>query len=171
MVIRCWVFMGPQELSELAQGINFMLHRLDAGAQQLSQYSDDLAHELRTPINNLMGKAQVTLSCERTTEQYKDGLVSCTEELERVARIVSDMLFLAQVSHPSALALFEPVALEVEVAKVAEMCSLHERPHRLQASSHSDPGCTRNLQGYFHRPDKMETPLLWREKALSTSFT
>lgn len=71
MVIRCWVFMGPQELSELAQGINFMLHRLDAGAQQLSQYSDDLAHELRTPINNLMGKAQVTLSCERTTEQYR----------------------------------------------------------------------------------------------------
>ena len=114
----------PQELSELAQGINFMLHRLDAGVQQLSQFSDDLAHELRTPINNLMGKAQVTLSRERTTEEYKDVLVSCTEELERVARIVSDMLFLAQVSHPSALAPFESVALEAEVAKVAEMFSL-----------------------------------------------
>ncbi len=57
-------------------------------------------------------------------EEYKDVLVSCTEELERVARIVSDMLFLAQVSHPSALAPFESVALEVEVTKVAEMFSL-----------------------------------------------
>jgi two-component system heavy metal sensor histidine kinase CusS len=114
----------PQELSELAQGINFMLHRLDAGVQQLSQFSDDLAHELRTPINNLMGKAQVTLSRERTSEEYQDVLVSCTEELERVARIVSDMLFLAQVSHPSALAPFESVALEEEAAKVAEMFSL-----------------------------------------------
>jgi len=114
----------PQELSELAQGINFMLHRLDAGVQQLSQFSDDLAHELRTPINNLMGKAQVTLSRERSVNEYKDVLVCCTEELERVARIVSDMLFLAQVSHPSALAPFESVALEEEAWKVAEMFSL-----------------------------------------------
>lgn len=62
----------PQELGELAQGINFMLHRLDSGVQQLSQFSDDLAHELRSPINNLMGKARVTLSRERTTDEYKD---------------------------------------------------------------------------------------------------
>jgi two-component system heavy metal sensor histidine kinase CusS len=114
----------PQELSELAQGINFMLHRLDGGVQQLSQFSDDLAHELRTPINNLMGKTQVTLSRERTTEEYKDVLVSCTEELERVARIVSDMLFLAQVSHPSALAPFESIALEEEALKVVDLFSL-----------------------------------------------
>jgi two-component system heavy metal sensor histidine kinase CusS len=114
----------PQELSELAHGINFMLHRLDNGVQQLSQFSDDLAHELRTPINNLMGKAQVTLSRERTTLEYKNVLVSCTEELERVARIVSDMLFLAQANHPSALAPFESIALEDEAWKVAELFSL-----------------------------------------------
>ncbi|WP_339524366.1 heavy metal sensor histidine kinase [Pseudomonas sp. EL_65y_Pfl2_R96] len=114
----------PQELSELAQGINFMLHRLDSGVQQLSQFSDDLAHELRTPINNLMGKAQVILSRERTAEEYKNVLVSCTEELERVARIVSDMLFLAQVSHPSALTPFESIALEDEALKVADLFSL-----------------------------------------------
>ncbi|WP_288097399.1 heavy metal sensor histidine kinase [Pseudomonas sp.] len=122
----------PQELSELAQGINFMLHRLDAGVQQLSQFSDDLAHELRTPINNLMGKAQVMLSRERTTEEYKDVLVSCTEELERVARIVSDMLFLAQVNHPSALAPFESVALDEEARKVAEMFSLSAQDKLIQ---------------------------------------
>ncbi|WP_223520375.1 heavy metal sensor histidine kinase [Pseudomonas sp. GL-B-19] len=114
----------PQELSELAQGINFMLHRLDNGVQQLSQFSDDLAHELRSPINNLMGKAQVTLSRERTTQEYKDILVSCTEELERVARIVSDMLFLAQVSQPAALTPFELIALEDEALKVADLFSL-----------------------------------------------
>lgn len=114
----------PQELSELAQGINVMLHRLDDGVRQLSQFSDDLAHELRAPINNLMGKAQVTLSRERSTEQYQNVLVSCIEELERVARIVSDMLFLAQASHPSAHAPFESIALEDEALKVAELFSL-----------------------------------------------
>jgi len=114
----------PQELSELAQGINVMLDRLDSGVQQLSQFSDDLAHELRTPINNLMGKAQVTLSRERSVEDYKDVLVSCTEELERVARIVSDMLFLAQASQPMAHASFEPIALEEEALRVADLFSL-----------------------------------------------
>lgn len=59
---RLSVVKMPQELSELAHGINFMLHRLDGDVQQLSQFSDDLAHELRSPITNLMGKAQVTLS-------------------------------------------------------------------------------------------------------------
>ncbi|MGE8153359.1 heavy metal sensor histidine kinase [Pseudomonas vancouverensis] len=124
----------PQELSELAQGINVMLHRLDAGVQQLSQFSDDLAHELRTPINNLMGKAQVTLSRERTAEEYKNVLASCTEELERVARIVSDMLFLAQVSHPSALASFESIALEQEALKVADLFSLSAQDKQIHLS-------------------------------------
>ncbi|WP_419709438.1 heavy metal sensor histidine kinase [Pseudomonas sp. NFX224] len=122
----------PHELSELAQGINVMLHRLDAGVQQLSQFSDDLAHELRTPINNLMGKAQVTLSRERTTEEYQNVLVSCTEELERVARIVSDMLFLAQASHPSALAPFESIALEEETLKVADLFSLSAQDKQIR---------------------------------------
>lgn len=124
----------PQELSELAQGINVMLDRLDNGVQQLSQFSDDLAHELRTPINNLMGKAQVTLSRERTAEAYKNVLVSCTEELERVARIVSDMLFLAQASNPAALTSFEPVALKEEAEKVADLFSLSAQDKRISLS-------------------------------------
>ncbi|KZN19210.1 MULTISPECIES: heavy metal sensor histidine kinase [Pseudomonas] len=124
----------PQELSELARGINFMLDRLDNGVQQLSQFSDDLAHELRSPINNLMGKAQVTLSRERPTEEYKNVLVSCTEELERVARIVSDMLFLAQASNPAALTSFESVALEEEAEKVAELFSLSAQDKRISLS-------------------------------------
>ncbi|HEF4761588.1 TPA: heavy metal sensor histidine kinase [Pseudomonas putida] len=124
----------PQELSELAQGINVMLNRLDDGVRQLSQFSDDLAHELRTPINNLMGKAQVTLSRERSVDEYKDVLVSCTEELERVARIVSDMLFLAQASHPATYASFESISLEDEVSKVAELFSLSAQEKNIDVS-------------------------------------
>ncbi|MNH94933.1 Sensor protein CzcS precursor [compost metagenome] len=124
----------PQELSELAQGINFMLHRLDNGVQQLSQFSDDLAHELRSPINNLMGKAQVTLSRERTPEEYRNVLACSIEELERLARIVSDMLFLAQVSHPAAHAPFESIALEEEALKVAELFSLAAQDKQLMLS-------------------------------------
>ncbi|UPQ81369.1 heavy metal sensor histidine kinase [Pseudomonas knackmussii] len=124
----------PQELSALAHAINFMLHRLDGGVQQLSQFSDDLAHELRSPITNLMGKAQVTLSRERPPEEYKAVLECCTEELERVTRIVTDMLFLAQVSHPASLVPFEKIALEDEARRVVDLFSISAEEKQISLS-------------------------------------
>jgi len=128
----------PKELSELAQGINFMLQRLDGGVQQLSQFSDDLAHELRAPLTNLMGKAQVTLSRERPPQEYKAVLESSTEEMERLARIVSDMLFLAQVSHPAARVSFAPVALADEARRVMELFALSAEDKQLTLSLSGD---------------------------------
>lgn len=126
----------PSELRELADGINFMLHRLDNGVQQLSQFSDDLAHELRSPITNLMGKAQVALSRERGSEEYREVLECCTEELDRVTRIVSDMLFLAHVSHPASLVQFETITLNDELQRVGDLFSLsaEEKEVRLTIS-------------------------------------
>ncbi|PSS57069.1 heavy metal sensor histidine kinase [Pseudomonas sp. BBP2017] len=111
----------PQELKELAHAMNVMLDRLDGGVQQLSQFSDDLAHELRTPIGNLMGKAQVTLSRERPVEQYKEVLEASIEELTRLSRIINDMLFLAQVSQPHAQLPLKPVNLADEAKRVSEL--------------------------------------------------
>ncbi|ARU87493.1 heavy metal sensor histidine kinase [Pseudomonas sp. M30-35] len=113
----------PTELSKLADSINIMFNRLDNGVQQLTQFSDDLAHELRTPITNLMGKAQVTLSKTRTTEAYKATLESCTEELGRISRIVTDMLFLANVTQPAALLDLETVDLNYQTGLLVELFS------------------------------------------------
>jgi len=110
----------PQELQALAHSLNVMLHRLDDGVQQLSQFSDDAAHELKTPLNNLIGKAQVTLVRERSKEQYREVLESSVEELERMDRIVSDMLFLAQTSHASPALMFEEFSLGSETRRVCD---------------------------------------------------
>ncbi|CAD2266856.1 Sensor protein CzcS [Stutzerimonas stutzeri] len=110
----------PQELQALAHSLNVMLHRLDDGVQQLSQFSDDVAHELKTPLNNLIGKAQVTLVRERSKEQYREVLESSVEELERMDRIVSDMLFLAQASHASPALKLEQLSLGSEANRVCE---------------------------------------------------
>jgi two-component system heavy metal sensor histidine kinase CusS len=111
----------PQELADLARGMNVMLDRLDGGVRQLSQFSDDLAHELRTPIGNLMGKAQVTLSRERPVEAYKEVLETSIEELTRLNRIINDMLFLAQVSQPQTQIPLKPVALADEATRVSDL--------------------------------------------------
>lgn len=111
----------PHELAELARAINVMLDRLDQGVSQLSQFSDDLAHELRTPISNLMGKAQVTLARERDGPRYREALEESVEELTRLNRIINDMLFLAQASQPQAQLSQVPLALAEEAGRVVEL--------------------------------------------------
>jgi len=121
----------PLELAELAHGINVMLDRLDRGVSQLSQFSDDLAHELRTPLSNLMGKAQVTLARERDSENYREVLEDSVEELTRLNRIINDMLFLAQVSQPQARVALKPLALADEAEQVMELFAFSAEHKRL----------------------------------------
>lgn len=87
---------APLEVREHVDAFNGMLARLEAAFQRLGDYSADIAHELRTPISNLMTQTQVALSRPRTLDEYQDILASNLEEYERIARMVSDMLFLAK---------------------------------------------------------------------------
>ena len=87
---------APLEVRDHVEALNGMLARLEAAFQRLADYSADIAHELRTPISNLMTQTQVALSRPRTAEEYQDILASNLEEYERIARMVSDMLFLAK---------------------------------------------------------------------------
>lgn len=88
----------PGELTDLAVSFNEMLQRVDKAFHRLSDYNADIAHELRTPITNLMTQTQVALSRTRTLDEYREILYSNMEEYERMAQIVGDMLFLAQTA-------------------------------------------------------------------------
>ncbi|HLR30469.1 MAG TPA: Cu(+)/Ag(+) sensor histidine kinase [Paenalcaligenes sp.] len=89
----------PRELVELAVSFNEMLGRLEDVFQRLSDFSGDIAHELRTPITNLKTQTEVALSHARSVEQYQEVLYSNLEEYERIAHIIGDMLFLAQADN------------------------------------------------------------------------
>jgi len=90
---------APAELQSLAASFNAMLDRLEHGYERLLQFSADLAHELRTPIGVLIGETQVALAHERNVGEYRGVLESNLEELERLARIAQNILFLAQADH------------------------------------------------------------------------
>lgn len=89
----------PTELKPLATAFNAMLARLDDSFRRLSEFSSDIAHELRTPISNLMTQTQVALSSARNKDEYKEVLYSSLEEYERMAQMVGDMLYLAQTDN------------------------------------------------------------------------
>ncbi|MCL5791911.1 MAG: heavy metal sensor histidine kinase [Deltaproteobacteria bacterium] len=90
----------PMELTVLASAFDDMLVRLEDSFERLSQFSADLAHELRTPINNLMGETEVTLSKIRTVDDYKQILESSMEEFSRLSRMIDNLLFLARAENP-----------------------------------------------------------------------
>ena len=98
----------PKELLSLAVAFDGMLDRLQDAFERLSQFSADLAHELRTPINNLIGEAEVALTRGRPAEEYVRVLQSALEEQGRLARMIDSMLFLAQTDQArAALSLIE----------------------------------------------------------------
>ena len=158
----------PLELRDLAESFNAMLGRLELSFRQLSEFSADLAHELRTPLTSLMLHAQVALDKPRDETELRHVLASGLEELERLSRMVNDMLFLAQADHSrmplrrevfdfseearKVLEYFQPVAddrnvrfvLEGEARASADRGMVRRAIANLVSNAvrHADPGST-----------------------------
>lgn len=122
----------PIELAELAQSLNDMLARLEEAFDRLSDFSSDIAHELRTPVSNLMTETQVALTRARTADEYRSILESNAEELDHMARMISDMLLLAKAENSLEAANCTTLSLASEVSAlfdyydaVAEEKGLH----------------------------------------------
>ena len=90
----------PYELASLALTFNKMLDGLEDSFTRISQFSADIAHDLRTPVNNIRGEAEVALARARTIEEYRDALESSLEEAVRLSDLISNLLFLARTESP-----------------------------------------------------------------------
>lgn len=110
----------PPELAEMAHSFNAMLGRLDDSFQRLSAFSADIAHELRTPLSNLLTHTQVTLTRPRPIEDYRETLHSNLEELQSMAQLVNDMLYLAKADHGLLIPKREALELTEEVDVLLE---------------------------------------------------
>ena len=90
----------PTELASLARTFNEMLDRLEDSFERISRFSADIAHDLRTPVNNIRGEAEVALARARTVDEYREVVESCLEEAVRLSELISDLLFLARADSP-----------------------------------------------------------------------
>jgi two-component system heavy metal sensor histidine kinase CusS len=110
----------PAELSTLAGTFNAMLDRMEEAFNRLSQFSSDIAHELRTPVNNLRLNVEVALSRERPAEEYRETLGSLLEEFVRLSRLIDSLLFLARTENPQTLIRREALRVDQELAAIRE---------------------------------------------------
>jgi two-component system heavy metal sensor histidine kinase CusS len=110
----------PAELSRLAGTFNEMLDRLEEAFGRLSRFSADIAHELRTPVNNLRGEVEVALGKPRSPHEYREILGSSLEECGRLARLIDSLLFLARAESPQTEIKREAVNVGQELEAVRE---------------------------------------------------
>lgn len=111
----------PIELRTLASHFDAMLERLERSFDQLSRFSADIAHELRGPVNNLVGATDLMLARERTVDEYRELLGSNLEELDRLARMIDSMLFMARVESHHIRLVLQPLDAAHEMQAVAAL--------------------------------------------------
>lgn len=110
----------PIELEQLVISFNHMIARIEDVFTRQANFSADIAHEIRTPITNLVTQTEIALSQPRSVKELEDVLYSGLEEYNRMAKMVSDMLFLAQADNHQLMP--ERIALDLrgEVIRVFE---------------------------------------------------
>ncbi len=109
-----------EELLPWIEQFNALMARLEQSYAQLEGFNADVAHELRTPLANLMGQTEVALSRERPVDEVRDTLVSNLEEMQRLSAMINDMLFLSQADRGAVARRGEPVSLAVMALQVVE---------------------------------------------------
>ena len=109
---------APDELQGLVNAFNQMLERVEGAFHRLSNYSADIAHEMRTPITKLKTQTEVALTGEHDPQSYREVLYSSLEEYEQLASMISDMLFLAKSENGLMQLNRQPFSLAEEVQNI-----------------------------------------------------
>ncbi|MDQ7982121.1 heavy metal sensor histidine kinase [Paraburkholderia sp. SARCC-3016] len=110
---------GAGELQDLGRAFNGMLARLDESFTRLAQFSSNLAHDLRTPLTNLLAHAQVVLSRQRSAAEYREVIETSVDEYQRLSRMIDDMLFLARADSTQSAVTMRMFDAFAEASRVA----------------------------------------------------
>ncbi|PZP91371.1 MAG: two-component sensor histidine kinase [Variovorax paradoxus] len=110
----------PAELQPLVQQFNALLNRLAVNYKQMESFNADVAHELNTPLATMISGSQLALRQEADASELKDLMSSHLEELNRLAQIVADMLFLSRAHRGSGARRVYVPSLASLVAEVGE---------------------------------------------------
>jgi two-component system heavy metal sensor histidine kinase CusS len=128
----------PPELRLQGIAYNAMVERIENAFRRMEAFASDIAHELRTPINNLLLNSQIALSRQRTADDYRATLERNMEEFERLSRMVDNMLFLARVDNARLALRRESVSLRAEAEKVTSFFEAVADEKEVRIETHGD---------------------------------
>jgi len=109
-----------RELTELANAFNTMMDRVELAFEEQLRFTDDAAHQLRTPLTVLRGELELALKHARSSDEYERVLESNLEEVERMVRLVGRMLDLARLEAGKVEVATEPVRIDAVLRELAD---------------------------------------------------
>lgn len=141
----------PEELGELVEKINGTLARLEEAFNRLGCMASELAHELRTPLQNLRGEVEAIILAPKGAEASREALGSVLEECDRLARLIEQMLFLARSENPSVVIERKPVQVLALLQSVAEFFEAEAEEVQVDLRVEVDSGLELNGDGSLLR--------------------
>ncbi len=115
---------SADEIGRLTNTFNNMIDRLETSFRQIRQFSSDASHELRTPLTVMKGETELALRRPREIDDYKIVLESNLEEIDRMTRIVDELLFLSRADMGEVKMEHLPVPLDALVEDLHRQASL-----------------------------------------------
>src|SRR5579872_1276783 len=109
------------ELDRLAEGLNEMLGRIAVLMEGLREVSDNIAHDLRTPLTRLRNHAEAALAFGGDAAAYRQALEKTIEESDGLIRIFNALLLIARAEAGGDLGPLEPVDVGEAARSVAEL--------------------------------------------------
>lgn len=121
----------PIELRTLAEAYNAMMDKLEYNFDSLSRFSDDIAHELRTPLATLSTQTQVMLSKPRDSSEYIEQLHHQHDTLEQLSNLINNMLLLAKTQKGLYNSQLKPVNIDALIDKLIDYWELMAEDRRI----------------------------------------
>lgn len=130
------------EIGRLVETFNEMIGRLEASFEGMRRFTADASHELRSPLANIKGTVEVSLGEPRDAGEYQMALQSVGEEVERLQRIVEDLLVLARADAGRLSLDREPVRLDVLAHDIVDSFGERASMAGVRLTVEADPATT-----------------------------
>lgn len=109
------------EIEDLVSTFNFMLNKLDDSFSKIKRFSNDVSHELKTPLTVIRGEIELGLRKDRTNNEYKDILNSTLEETKILQELINSLLFLSKSNNKEMQSKFETTELDEVISDVISL--------------------------------------------------
>jgi heavy metal sensor kinase len=114
---------GGDEIDQLAITFNQMVDRIQILLTEIKEMSDNIAHDLRSPVTRIRGTAEVTLTTGRSLEDYENMAASTIEDCDRLLDMINTMLLISKTE----AGVEKPADEEVDIAGlIANACALFD---------------------------------------------
>ena len=127
------------EWDELATNLNSMLERIETLMGEVKQFTDNVAHELRTPITRMRGRLEKAHNSLEDGDAHKSMIGDTMADLESVLRIFSSLTRISQIEATDRTAAFRPINLAEIAHEVVELYDAAAEEKGGQINTVGDP--------------------------------